>query len=524
MKTIKKDVLIIGSGLSGLYTSLHLDTKLEVGIVSKDSLTQSNSALAQGGIASCINKEDSFSNHVNDTMIAGSNVNNIDAVSLLVSEAPKEIHKLIEMGVEFDKDENGLVLTTLEGGHSHKRVLHANGDATGKVIMETVVYQTLQKANIEVFEKTMAITICKNKQEEVVGVVVLNNQEFVFIQTRTVVIASGGVGALYRNTTNQKFSTGDGIALAKEIGCDLVDMCFIQFHPTAFYDPELSNRFLITEALRGEGAILKNMNNNRFMLDYDQRGDLAPRDVVSRGIYDQLKKNDSEHVWLDITHKDQEFLLNRFPTIYEFLKSKSIYMEKDFIPVAPVAHYFVGGISANLDGRTSVDGVYACGEVSSTGVHGANRLASNSLLECVVFGKRTAIDINKREFPRIEISDKEVDELINMNLTSNLAFVKNYICSNEELDVCDYYKYKEDIQKIMTQYVGIVRKDHELNIGFEEIESIESLLYKHGKVCSMYFEVLNMCVVAKAIIVDALNKSSLGCHYKIENSKVEVLA
>ena len=525
MKTIQKDVLIIGSGLSGLYTSLHIKDNLRIGIVSKDTLTHSNSSLAQGGIASCINKEDSFTDHVEDTMIAGSNINNIDAVSLLVREAPKEIHKLIELGVEFDKDENGLVLTTLEGGHSHKRVLHANGDATGKVIMDTVVYQTLQKDNIEIFEKTMALSICKNSKNQVEGVVVLNGSEFVFVQAPIVVIASGGVGALYRNTTNQKFSTGDGIALAKEVGCNLVDMCFVQFHPTAFYDPALSKRFLITEALRGEGGILRNSFENSFMKEYDKRGDLAPRDVVSRGIHDQLIKTNSDHVWLDITHRDKEFLTNRFPTIYEFLESRDIHMDQDYIPVAPVAHYFVGGISATLNGRTNIDGVYACGEVSSTGVHGANRLASNSLLECVVFGKRVAIDINKKMIGSIErplLSEEEVDVVLSRSLGDTLKYKDMYICTANETEQCDYYKYKEDIQKIMTNCVGIVRNNKSLEDGLQQVTEIQNVLKLNGKVCSIYFEVLNMCLVAIEIIKDALDKSSIGCHYKLESSKMEV--
>lgn len=524
MKSIMKDVIIIGSGLSGLYTSLHIDSQLNIGIISKDTLDHSNSALAQGGIASCINDEDSFGNHVQDTMVAGGNVNNIDAVSMLVHEAPKEIHKLIEMGVEFDTDENGLVLTTLEGGHSHKRVLHANGDATGKVIMETVLHQTLNRTNIEVFERSMAVSICKDTNDNIVGVLALNNNEFIFIQTGIVVIASGGVGALYKNTTNQKFSTGDGIALAKQIGCELVDMCFVQFHPTAYYDPELSKRFLITEALRGEGGVLKNKHNESFMESYDERGDLAPRDIVSRGIFNQMASDQSEHVWLDITHKDQEFLMNRFPTIYDFLKSKHISMETDFIPVAPVAHYFVGGIYADLNGRTSVDGVYACGEVSSTGVHGANRLASNSLLECVVFGKRTAIDINNRKIVMnpLKFTDEAIRQLIEQSDYKGLEYISSYRCNDNEYDGCDYYLYKGQIQKVMTDYVGIVRNDYELNKAYKIIDRIENELKEHGKVCSMFVEVNNMCVVAKEIINDGIAKESLGCHYKEKASTVEV--
>lgn len=521
MKRLRKDVVIIGSGLSGLYTSLHLDQRLDIAIVSKDTLDHSNSVLAQGGIASCMNKDDSFLDHIKDTMLAGSHVNNVDAVSLLVSRAPEEIHELIELGVAFDTDENGLVLTTLEGGHSHKRILHANGDATGKVIMETVTAQTLQRKNINILEKTMAIQIIKDHFGNVVGLVVLKDEEFLFLETNIVVIASGGVGALYRNTTNQMFSTGDGIALAKEVGCKLVDMCYIQFHPTAFYDEHISKRFLISEAVRGEGGILKNKYNQAFMESYDKRGDLAPRDVVARGIFDELNKSQTDCVWLDITHKDKEFLENRFPTIYHFLESQGIKMETDKIPVAPVAHYFVGGILADLNGKTNIEGIYACGEVSSTGVHGANRLASNSLLECVVFGKRTAIDINKKVIHLL--GQKSIPEnIFQKQIVEAFLFQNTLICKDSEVKKCDYSLFKEDIQTVMTNYVGIIRNNQDLSIAYESICNIEKELQNHKKVCTLFCEVENMCTVAKEIISDAIIKESIGCHYKVNKEAMEV--
>jgi L-aspartate oxidase len=448
----------------------------------------------------------------------------------LVSQAPKEIHKLIELGVEFDTDENGMVLTTLEGGHSHRRILHANGDATGKVIMETVVCQALQKQNIQIFEKTMAISIKKDDDSNVIGVVVLNETEFIFIETSIVVIASGGVGALYKNTTNQVFSTGDGIALAKEVGCELVDMCYIQFHPTAFYDKHIEKRFLISEAVRGEGAILRNDQDEPFMKKFDPRGDLAPRDIVSRGIHKEMTRTKTSHVWLDITMKSKDYLEHRFPTIYKFLSEHNISMEKDHIPVAPVAHYFVGGISADLNGRTNIKGIYACGEVSSTGVHGANRLASNSLLECVVFGKRVAIDINKNH--RSNKKHRSTKENSNNEkcedkggLSEIKALVDKYdklaqmICNSEELKLCSYNRYKSSIQQIMSEDVAIIRKESELQIALDSIQKIYVELTKHKKVCTMYYEVMNMCVVSMEIIKDGLAKDSLGCHYKINKKQ-----
>lgn len=517
MKVVQKDVLIVGSGLAGLYTSLHLDQDLSVGVVSKDRFDKSNSQLAQGGIASCISTEDSFDDHMEDTLVAGNFVNNVDAVSMLVEKAPGEIHRLIELGVEFDTDEEGMVLTTLEGGHSYRRVLHANGDATGKAIMESVLDQTVRRRNIEIFEKTMAVKIEKDSSSGDFDVIVLNDKEYICIRAKAVVIATGGVGALYKNTTNQMFSTGDGIALAKDAGCKLVDMCFVQFHPTAFYGEEINQRFLITEAVRGEGGILRNEKNEAFMERYDRRKDLAPRDVVARSIFTEMGKDGTEHVWLDITHHDKHYLESRFPTVYGFLKDQGIYMEKDMIPVAPVAHYFVGGIEADLYGRTSVDGIYACGEVSSTGVHGANRLASNSLLECVVFGKRCAIHINRT------VNDRRTHINSVRKIRIAGAEYDREVCDDKMMNDCHFEDYMKSIQDIMTAHVGIVRTDEGLDEAYLRIESIYNWIRHHDRVCTMYHQVMNMCVVAMEIIMDAKNKDSIGCHYKEKKSLAEVV-
>jgi len=530
MKILQKDILIIGSGLSGIYTSLHVDENLSIAIVTKDRLVTSNSALAQGGIASCFNEEDSFKAHISDTLVAGSNMNKLDAVSLLVKEAPAEIYQLIEMGVEFDKDEEGMILTTLEGGHSHRRVLHANGDATGQVIMDTVISQVLCKKNIEILEKTMAIEIIKDDTEKVIGVMLMNEEEYIYVETEQVVIATGGVGALFKHTTNQDFSTGDGIALAHYIGCEIVDMCFIQFHPTAYYGESTDKRFLITEALRGEGAVLRNKHGQPFMHNYDHRGDLAPRDSVSKSIFEEMTREQSDHVWLDITHKDKETLEKRFPTIYKFLDERGIHMESDYIPVAPVAHYFVGGILADLNGETTVPGVYACGEVSSTGVHGANRLASNSLLECVVFGHRVANHINKK---MIKKQDKnflqQQPELLHRSNKTQIpqaALAKLAYYERKQEGLCHYDKqieclkneYKRDIQRVMSTYVGIVRHDEGLALAFKLIDVLQKKLCEDEFVCTMKYEINNMCIVAKEIIQDAISKPSIGCHFKREGA------
>lgn len=509
MKIIQKDVLIIGSGLAGLYTSLNLNKDFKIGVVSKDKLKQSNSSLAQGGIAACTDELDSLDSHVKDTMTAGSYRNKQDAVMMLVVNAPNEIHKLIELGVEFDKDENGVILTTLEGGHSYKRILHANGDGTGKVIMETVVSQVVTRKNICVLENTMAIDIVKKNDGSILGVVMLQEEELLFVRTSYVIIASGGIGGLYKDTTNHTFSTGDGIALAKAVGCQLVDMCFIQFHPTALYEENSCQRFLITEAVRGEGARLLNNQQKSFMKEYDAREDLAPRDIVSKGVFDQMNKNHSKHIWLDSTHLEKKFLEVRFPTVYRRLLESGLRMEKDLIPVAPVAHYFIGGIAVDLEGRTTIPGIYACGEVSSTGVHGANRLASNSLLECVVFGKRTAMDINKqfqRNYLSIDVDQRDVNKRMKYYLDMTKSTNSDY----------DFSIEKKEIKEWMTNNVGIIRYDEKLFEAKQRIRHIKEYLELKKYLCTQYFEVKNMCDVALEVIEDAIHKDSIGCHYKEE--------
>lgn len=525
MKTIKKDVLIIGAGLAGLYTALNITKDLEIGVLSKDELHINNSSLAQGGIAAKINEEDTFEQHVADTLNAGGNANRIDAVELLVKNAPEEIHQLIDYGVEFDTDENGMILTTLEGGHSRKRVLHVNGDATGKAIMDIVSTEALQRKNIQIMVKSMAIEILMNGQK-VDGVYAISNGELVYIETSTVVIATGGIGAMYLNTTNQMFSTGDGIALANSIHCKISNPCFVQFHPTAFYSEQQDTRFLITEALRGEGAMLLDGNKKRFMDAFDERGELAPRDIVSRGIYKTMRKQELDHVWLDITMHEKAFLEKRFPTIFAYLEKRGIDMSKDYIPVAPVSHYFVGGIRTDLYGQTTVHNIYACGEVSSTGVHGANRLASNSLLECVVFGRRCATHINKKyETSELSSFEAELQEAVKVWEKEIKHKKARWEAKFEELqevtETIEYTEEKKKIRKLMTNYAGIVRRNDEVTVALGELEDILIELEKKKCFSIAYFEVINMCNVAILIMKDARDQESIGCHYK-EGEKVNL--
>lgn len=448
------DVLIIGGGLASLYTALNIKSDLKITIITKGDLYRCNSSLAQGGIAACIDKEDSYKSHIKDTFIAGNKFNNLQALNMMVKTSKERIDKLIEFGVFFDKYKNGKLKTTMEGGHSNRRILHAGGDITGKVIMDTLISNVKKRSNITVLDNTMAIDLIKNKNI-CIGAKVLNKKVF-NITSKHTVIATGGIGGLFKNTTNTSISTGDGIALAYRAGCNLKNMEFIQFHPTAFYSKEKGKKFLISEAVRGEGAYLKNKFNERFMLKYHKRGELAPRDIVARGIYKELIDNDEECVYLDATHLENSFIKKRFPNIYKKCLENGFDMCNDYIPVIAVEHYFIGGIETDFNGLTNIKNLYACGECANTGVHGANRLASNSLLECITFGYNIAENINNNPY-----KDKYIlDETYN-------------------LDNWDFTHYKKKIQCIMDKDVGIVRNKKDLLKAEVKIEDILNDFNKH---------------------------------------------
>lgn len=390
----RADVIIIGAGLAGLYTALNIDNELDIMIISKGEIEDTSSILAQGGIASCLNIEEDFNLYMNDTLLAGRKVNNREALETMITESKENIDKLIEFGVSFDRNKNNELMTTLEGGHSVRRVLHAGGDSTGRVIMSTLRDKIDKKSNTSILYNSMVTDI--NKGDNRFAVELINDTEIIKVETSSIIIATGGIGGLYKNSTNPKLATGDGIALGYSLGCQLDNLEYIQFHPTAFYMGNNEERFLISEAVRGEGGYLRNNKGKRFMKDIHPQGELAPRDIVARSIFRELQKSKESHVFLDITHRDNKYVVDRFPTIYEKCLYYGIDMSEDYIPVVPSEHYFIGGIKTDLIGRTNIKGVYACGECTNTGVHGANRLASNSLLECIVFGNRIAKDINKK--------------------------------------------------------------------------------------------------------------------------------
>ena len=380
------DCLVIGGGIAGLRAAIEAADNCNVTLVCKGSFADSNTWNAQGGIASVLRADDSLEEHIADTLATGCGICDKDIVELVVSQGPELIHQLIEWGAEFDKV-NGQIDVTLEGGHSHARIAHSHGDATGRAIAEALIGWFRQKLNINIVENFYIIDLITNDNDKCIGAIGCGQGGgFQIIWAANTILATGGAGRLYRETTNPEAATADGIAMAYRAGAVLCDMEFMQFHPTTLYVAGAS-RALITETLRGEGAILLDSQNKRFMKDYHEAGELAPRDVVSRSILDRMLKTGSTHVYLDVRHFNKKHFAKRFPHISELCKSFDIDVSKDLIPVRPSAHYMIGGIKTDAQGRTTIKNLYACGEVASTGLHGANRLGSNSLLEGLVFGK-----------------------------------------------------------------------------------------------------------------------------------------
>lgn len=497
MKKNYYDCLIIGGGLAGLYVALNLNSKLNIALVTKDFLNIGNSELAQGGIAAELSKSDSkLIKHIEDTLTAGSNINNSLATKTLVYEASDNIERLIDFGVNFDKDREGNLLLAQEGGHKNRRILRAGGDATGREVMRALKRRISEKENIDLFENTMAtdLIIKKNK---CYGAFSINNAGKINeINASKTVLATGGIGSVYKHTTNPSIATGDGISMANRAKIKINDMEFIQFHPTGFFNNKEGKNFLISEAVRGEGGVLLNIDGEKFMSKYHKLKDLAPRDIVSQSIYKEMYDTWSDHVYLDIRCKSKEYLLKRFPTIYNECSKYNIFMEKDLIPVAPVEHFSNGGITINIDGETSMENLYANGECSCSGVHGANRLASNSLLECIVFGRKIAININSSKLQK--------DENVVVKQTHTH---KHY----------NFRRVRQEIREIMEKYVGIVRTSEGLTIAKKIIDNHYNNLSKAIVHTINYYETLNMATTAKLIIDAAIaRKTSIGCHYRLD--------
>ncbi|MBL7967796.1 MAG: L-aspartate oxidase [Prolixibacteraceae bacterium] len=450
------DTIVVGSGLAGLTAAYHASKNGNVAIITKSQLDISNSYYAQGGIAAVTAPEDSFESHIQDTIVAGRELCDLDAVRILVEEGQKCVQELVKLGMEFDRENNEFVLG-LEGGHSHRRILHAGGDATGKGLTCFMLKMVQQQENIQAFEYTTVVELLV-KDGVCSGVQALDfvSGKNVLFKSNATIIATGGLSRIYDRSTNPHTATGDGIALAYHAGAKLSDIEFIQFHPSALYIPG-EDAFLISEAVRGEGAWLLNQEGERFMLHLHPLAELAPRDVVAHAIYNQLQVHHSEFVYLSLKHLNPELIKKRFSTIYHTLLKYNIDLTNDLLPVAPAAHYMVGGILTDLHGETNIEGLFACGEVASTGVMGANRLASNSLLECLVFGKRAAERAMQKK--SCSLNSDEIN-IIQVDPQNEAGFLET----------------KNQIASLMSKKAGIVRSATKLSEAIEELQSIKMQL------------------------------------------------
>lgn len=456
------DVLVVGAGAAGIYAALCLPEAFQVGLITKDTLSLSASDWAQGGIAAAIAPEDSAELHINDTLKAGAGLCDPEAVKFLVEQASDCIEHLIKLGVAFDRNQGDLALT-LEAAHSRRRVLHA-ADTTGRAVVSTLTVEVLKRKNIQVLSQTFALQVWLDPQtQRCQGISVIHHGQVRWIRAGAVVLATGGGGQVFAQTTNPELSTGDGVAIAWRAGAVLRDLEFVQFHPTAL-TKDGAPRFLISEAVRGEGAYLVDAQGRRFAFDYDPAGELAPRDVVSRAIYSHLQHTESDptsaHVWLDLRAIPAATIHHRFPNIIQVCQKWGIDVFQEPIPVAPAAHYWMGGIVTDILSRTSIAGLYAVGETASTGVHGANRLASNSLLECLVFGSQLAhIDLTQTE-PIAASLDSQPEPI-----TDPIAF------ANWDVQQAAIAHIRSELPRLMWQSAGICRDAHTLEAAIAQVET-----------------------------------------------------
>lgn len=496
------DAVIIGSGIAGVYTALQTDRRVNIAVITKETLDISNSVLAQGGIAVSLDKDDSPECHFKDTIYAGAGLCNEETVWTLVSEAAENIEILCRYGVNFDKSDEHHLALSREGAHSRNRIVHT-GDATGKEVCDTLIHALIKHDNVRIYERTYAIDIITDNRK-CIGILsyLEDSGEYKLFLADAIVCASGGYGQLYNYTTNPPVATGDGAAMAYRAGCRLMDLEFVQFHPTVLYHPQ-NRSFLISEAVRGEGAVLLNEKGERFMQGCHPMAELAPRDVVSRAIFREIGKTGSTHVYLDISHKEPEYVKHRFPTIYKTCLQYGIDITRDKIPVAPAAHYSMGGIMTDSYGRTGIEGFYACGEAACNGIHGANRLASNSLLEGLVFGRRIAQEISSRVLGRTKHETVIPDNLV--------------VSEKKNGPLEDAGELKSRLRRLMTEKVGIIRNEENLKEALNQVMEIKR--ETEGNACTTIeqWELVNMLTLAELVIKSALmRKESRGAHYRTD--------
>jgi L-aspartate oxidase len=506
------DVIVVGSGAAGLTAALNLAETLRVAVISKGAIAEGATSWAQGGIAAVLEEGDTFEAHVNDTMIAGAGLNDPRVVEHVVAEAPRAIARLVELGVPFATEGDALHLTR-EGGHSHRRIVHV-ADATGRAVQQALESAAARQKNISLIPDMVAVDLITGRHAadfstsgHVHGLYAYSRRKkrVEALTGRATILASGGAGRAYLFSTAPRGATGDGIAMAWRAGCRVSNMEFMQFHPTCLYNLQVKN-FLITEAVRGEGGLLINPKTGaRFMPDYDDRAELAPRDIVARAIDNEIKRDGLDYVHLDISHRDADFVKSHFPNIYERLLPLGIDITAEPIPVVPAQHYTCGGVVVDIAGRTDAPGLYAAGEVTQSGLHGANRLASNSLLECLVFGEAAARDILERweslaSPPAIRAWDES-------RVTD----------SDEEVVV---HQIWGEIRRFMWNYVGIVRTTKRLERAKRRIDMIRQEVadyYKHFRVTPDLIELRNLVEVADLIIRSALaRQESRGLHFTLD--------
>lgn len=511
--TYETDVLIIGSGAAGLTLALHLAEHARILVLSKGPLTEGSTYYAQGGIAAVFDEDDSIDSHIDDTLVAGAGLCSREAVEYTTQNARASLQWLIDQGVGFDQIDSNAGAPRYhlnrEGGHSHRRILHA-ADATGKAVQTTLVDRVRQHPNIQLLERFNAVDLITSRQtgrpHAVYGAYIWNrkHEQVETVAAKFVALATGGASKVYQYTSNPDVASGDGIAMAWRAGCRTANMEFNQFHPTCLYHPG-AQTFLLTEALRGEGALLKRPDGSRFMQEFHKAAELAPRDVVARAIDYEMKRLGADCMYLDISHQPADFIKEHFPTIYEKCLALGIDMTKEPLPVVPAAHYTCGGVVTDLHAQTDVPGLYAIGEVAYTGLHGANRMASNSLLECVVFAQAAAKHIIQR--------------LDKVQITTQLPSWDESKVNDSDEEVIIQHNWHE-LRLFMWDYVGIVRTNKRLERALRRIEMLQHEIhdyYANFKVSNNLLELRNLVQVAELIVRSAMErKESRGLHYNLD--------